>query len=180
MGGIDPMDSIILIGPRQWGEDHRGFIKINGATAIQYSAIVSSAVVNKLEEKRGECFELYIYVPKRYNCAGKTNVYLGSGKIEFRGNVIDFKVSETPIPSPWKTLDGPRGYDKHDSFEYEFWFKLESLEICDLDINQFEIYSKGGTLKRYSITDFARQWRGKIVFANSPTRHLEVKPSKFD
>lgn len=163
------MDCIILIGPRQWGEDHLNFAERNVTTSMQYSAIVSSAVINRLEEKRGEFFGLYIYVPKRYNCAGKTDVYFGSGKIEFKGNVVDFRVSKTPIPSPWKTLAGPRAYDKHDSFEYEFWFNLDSLEICDLDINQFEIYSKGGTLRRYTVADFARQWRGKITFAKSPT-----------
>ena len=163
------MNCIILMGPRQWGEDHLNFVGKNGTTSMQYSAIVSPAVINKLEEKRGEFFELYVYVPKRYNCAGKTDVYFGPGKIEFKGRVIDFKISQTPIPSPWETIDGPRPYDKYDSFEYEFWFKLDSLEICDLDIDRFEIFSKDGSVKCYTVTDFARQWRGKIVFANSPS-----------
>jgi hypothetical protein len=105
----------------------------------------------------------------KFLSAGKTEIYFGSGKIEFKGRVIDFKISRTPIPSPWKTIDGPRRYDKYDSFKYEFWYKLDSLEICDLDINRFEIFLKNGSIKRYTVTDFARQWRGKIVFANSPS-----------
>jgi hypothetical protein len=163
------MNCIILMGPRQWGEDHLNFISKNGTTSMQYSAIVSPVVINKLEEKRGESFELYVYVPKIYNCAGKTNVYKGSGGIEFKGRVIDFRISHTPIPSPWKTVDGPKPYDKYDSFEYQFWFKIDSLESCNLDISKFEIFSKNSAIKKYTVTNFARQWRGKIVFANLPS-----------
>ena len=162
------VNSIILIGPRQWGEDHQAYLRKNKTTSIQYSAKVSRHVENRLNQFRGTAFRLYIYVPKKYTCDGKIPSYLGSGKVEFRGRVIDFRVSRTPIPSPWPTINGPMRYDKFQSFQYEYWFRVDVLENCDLEISEFEIELTNRSLRNYSVDEFARIWRGNIVFAIEP------------
>ena len=116
----------------------------------------------------GPAFRLYIYVPKIYTCDGKTPSYPGSGKVEYRGHVIDFRVSRTPIPSPWSTINGPMPYDKYRSSQYEYWFRVDTLENRDLEINEFEICLANESLRNYSVAEFARIWRGSIVFANQP------------
>lgn len=167
-GGNKMPNSIILIGPRQWGKDHQDYLRTNGMTSMQYSAKISRNVEDRLNQLHGTPFGLYIYVPKIYTCDGKIPPYLGSGKIEHKGQVIDFRVSRIPIPSPWPTINGPMRYDKYHQFQYEYWFKVDKLENCDLGINKFEICLTNGLLRRYSVSEWARIWRGNIVFANAP------------
>lgn len=164
---------IILRGPKAWAEDHQSFIKNdgNGMTTLQYSAQVGQGTIKRLEELKRKFgnFDLYIYVPKKFDCGGRTKkIYRGNGRVEFKGKVIDFRISKTPTECPWPTVKEPKDYDRYKDKKYEYWFKVNSLEDYEKDIKEFEIFpasARGGSA-RYTIKTFARAYRRAIAFAS--------------
>ncbi len=154
------------MGPKQWGEDHLDFILKNGFSSLQYSVkrTTISNAKSRLKIMNAAEFLLYIYVPKVYTC-GKRNLSIkGSGRVEFVGKVTDIRITYHRIPSPWLTVDGPKPYDMHQDFKYESWFKVKSLDRCDLDIGHIQIVLKDGSIKTYSRKGFST-WRRRIAFA---------------
>jgi len=161
-------NTVILIGPRQWGEDHIRFVQKNGSSALQYSARVSNKVITRLRNIVCKRSYAYIYVPKRYKCGDRNLSIKGSGKLEFCCEIIDVKISTDRISPPWPTINGPMYYDKYQDFRYEFWFRVKHLSPCNLDISSAKIVLSDGTVKTYQIESFARSWRGTIAFAIKP------------
>jgi hypothetical protein len=156
-------NAIILIGPKQWGEDHLDFISKNGFSSLQYS--VKRTAISKLKIMNPAEFSLYIYVPKRYMCGEKKRSIKGSGRVQFVGKVTGISITYDRIPSPWRTVDGPKWYDMHQDFKYELWFKVTSLDRCDLDIGRIPIVRKDGSKKTYSRKEFTRTYRRSIPLA---------------
>ncbi|MFH1367708.1 MAG: hypothetical protein ABII64_01150 [Elusimicrobiota bacterium] len=165
------MDSIILIGPKIWGEDHRDFLALNKYTSIQYSAKTSLNIESKLEELQFP-FDLFIYVPKTYAPRKGMDPKKGDGRVLFKGNVIEYNTvdkwsNRMCVESPWPTV-GSRSYNIRPDLKYEYWFKLDKLVSCDYEIDQFEVLCRDGTYRCYNVSTYAPTHRGSIVFANKP------------
>lgn len=156
-------NSIILIGPRQWGQDHLAYFYKNRTTSIQYSAKISDNTKIRLRKMLIDGFRLFIYVPKNYKCKGIP--FYGSGTIEFSGDVENCRFSEVKQRSPWNTVDGPKNYDINDDFQYEFWFKMSNFSQCNKKIEDFELELSTGEIKKYDIIGFTRSFRKTIPFA---------------
>ncbi|HTW92202.1 MAG TPA: hypothetical protein VMH22_10890 [bacterium] len=163
--------SVILIGPKQLGEDHAQYCREHGSTAIQYSASVQGWVVRRLQEMPRP-FNLYIYVPKRYTCNGRAeHSSWGVGWIEYRAEIVDFSVDRNRQASPWPTIAGPNWYDKHQDrgFRYEYWFKAKAVVTERHQSEEFDVELKDRTTRRYCGGSFGSTWRrGAIVFARTP------------
>lgn len=149
--------ALILMGTKQWGEDHLDFISQNGFSSLQYS--VKRTEITKLKTMNAAGFSLYIYVQKLYKSVK------GSGTVQFVGKLTDISITYDRIPSPWRTVNGPKWYDMHQDFKYELWFKVTSLDRCDLDIGRIPIILKDGSKKTYSREEFTRIYRHSIPLA---------------
>ncbi|MCX5698667.1 MAG: hypothetical protein NTX01_03085 [Candidatus Omnitrophica bacterium] len=167
-------DCIILRGPAIWAEQHKNFLNGNKTTAMQYSAVTSQEVKERLSKliSRGP-FWLYVFVPKRYTCGGRLKPpieRLGKVPVLYRAQVIEYKISEVPrkCPTEWPTISGHRYYDMNQSFEYKYWFKVNLIEGCNLEIDAFSVYKRDGTPSNYSSTVFPQVFQRFIAFAQHP------------
>jgi hypothetical protein len=108
-------------------------------------------------------FPLFVYTPQKYQ-----NRPNGSQKIEYVCRVVDYEMSDYPITSPWPTVDGPFWYDKNQNLKYEFWFKVDLIQKCNMEVTEFNFYLRDGTVRQYdSVAAFIGPARGQILFVSS-------------
>ncbi len=168
------MRGILMIGPREWGNDHYEYLKTHAVTSLQYSAQNIQDSQTRLRQLT-KPFPLFIYTPKKYR--NKPN---GSQKVEFACRVIDYEISKTPISSPWPTVPGPKWYDKKKNFKYEFWFKVDFIQKCEIFVTDLDFYKSDGTKIRYkSLAEFSLPARGKILFFSSSFRFNDNSNSGY-
>lgn len=155
------MKGILMIGPREWGDDHYKHLEKRDTTAIQYSAHNFTDAQTRLS-LLPKPFPLFIYTPKNYQ-----NLPNGSQTIEFACRVIDYKLSYVPMKSPWPTIPGPKWYDKKKDFKYEFWFNVDLIQKCNLKATDFVFHRSNGSNVTYeTVAKFIGPARGKILFAS--------------
>jgi hypothetical protein len=165
------MNSIILIGPKEWGDGHKYFLKQNGYACIGYSAEYMSFVRDKLDEmsKTENGFRLYIYVPETSTDGDSHEPIIGSGKIEFEGHVIKHWCFyyHAPSPKPYS-----KGFSRYRDSENEFWFELDSLLRYPhgIELEKFAIYSNNLNTppRKYSRQEFTCRYRAKIALSHYP------------
>ncbi len=160
------MKGILVIGPREWGNDHQQRLEEKSSTAMQYTARNLKDAQQRLS-LLAKPFPLFVYVPKKYH--GTPN---GSQTIEFACRVVDCQVSSTVIASPWPTIKGPQPYDEHDNFKYEFWFKVDLIQRCTIPVTEFVYHKMDGSEAIYdTVAKFIGPARRKIMFVSSKVEY---------
>lgn len=166
------MQGLLMIGPREWGNDHYERLKKHPFTAMQYSARNLNDARSRLP-LLAKPFPLFVYTPKNYQ--GRPN---GSQTVEFACRVLDYRISNIPITSPWPTINGAQWYDKYQDFKYELWFKVDLIQKCNLPIPDFVFHKKNGTDSNYdTIKEFISPARGNILFASSKFKFIDTEVS---
>lgn len=169
-------NSIILIGPKAWGDNHRNFLRQNGYACIGYSARYMSYVRDKLDEmlKTLNGYKLYIYVPENYTAGGRIEEpIIGSGKIEFEGQVIKHWCFYGHHASPKSySLE----YNLYKDGENEYWFEVNSLERYPhgIELKNFAIYPNDNNLppRTYKREEYTCEYRQRIALAHYPASEV--------
>lgn len=182
------MNSIILIGPTIWGNEHIDCINKHGSVWLRYDSTSQVFVDSKLREMGKDGCKLFIYVPKEFDRGGKVNPPIrGSGTVEFEGIVDDYKFTDDKLVSPrdhdLKPLEPIINqnniiyYDKPTNVvKFVNNFHLNKLNRLDpgLDIETFAIYKndKNTPYVSYTRSKFTHDFAHKIVLAHYPASEV--------
>jgi hypothetical protein len=154
------MKGIMVIGPREWGNDHREWLRHNPFAAMQYSAQNLRDAGDRLQWLALP-FPLFVYVPYKYR-----NTPNGSGTVEFVCRTLAYEAAYPRQPSPWPTIDGPKWYDQYSDL----------IEKCSIPVTDFVFHRKDGFEHTYdSVRAFIGPAHGKILFCTLKDRSVQTR-----
>jgi hypothetical protein len=170
---LDRVDSVLLMGPRAWAQDHIDVIRRRRRSWLQYSAPVNRDVVGELERLNAAGrIDVFIYVPLRYaGREGQSPPIPGSGSVEYAGVAVDSHLDShgRRIRPPGPTTEWPKAYDWwNDRHAYEYWFELTELRPLRpaRRIEEFLVFKRtAGTFSRCIASDFGATTRHQVVLA---------------
>ena len=181
------LDSIILVGPQDWVDDHMTVLKRNGTTWLQYDASayrLTERCFESFSHDRGDRLaDLFIYLPQQYTGGGiLKRPIAGPGAIRYECRVIDWRHTTSRsvrLPAPGSTVEEPRFYDtwKKDR-RFPYWFQVDRITQVSREASDFRllcrkpVFLQDGNLegiqKRSGSIIFARQLREGSTTATQP------------
>jgi hypothetical protein len=161
------MGNILVIGPQIWCEDHRTWLNTHEFTSMQYS--IDTKYVPGIKRRLQDAqlpFYMFVYIPKLYRS------FKGSGSIDYVCRVVDVKLSETRIRSPWPTFSLDSTYGKTPDDRYEFWFKVDGIQQVTNLFDLFTFINKDDSHIKYAnLHSFIGAARGRVLFTSyQPTK----------
>jgi hypothetical protein len=175
------MNSIILIGPKIWADEHIDCINEYNSVWLRYDSQSPDYVRENLHKMQ----KLFIYVPLKFDLGGRIDPpILGSGTVEFEGIIDDFRVTDIHLitirnPKPLAPIinqKNPKYYIQDNIVRFVDNFHLNKLErlIPGLDIENFAIYTNNKTSLyiKYIRKYFPHEFAHKIALAHYPASEV--------